>query len=56
MDTNEDDNQRYGMQLYLYAGLQNGMIIRTSIDTITGKLTDSRPKYLGLKPVKCIKL
>lgn len=32
------------------------MIVRTSIDTITGKLTDSRPKYLGLKPVKCIKL
>jgi splicing factor 3B subunit 3 len=44
------------MQLYLYAGLLNGMIVRTSIDTITGKLTDSRPKYLGLKPVKCIKL
>lgn len=44
------------MQLYLYAGLQNGMIIRTSIDTITGKLTDSRPKYLGSKPVRIIKL
>lgn len=32
------------------------MLIRTSIDTITGKLTDSRPKYLGIKPVKCIKM
>lgn len=44
------------MQLYLYAGLQNGMIVRTSIDPITGKLTDSRPKYLGGKPVKLIKI
>lgn len=32
------------------------MLIRTSIDTITGKLTDSRPKYLGIKAVKCVKL
>lgn len=32
------------------------MIVRTSIDSITGKLTDSRPKYLGSKPVKLIKL
>lgn len=32
------------------------MIVRTSIDPITGKLTDSRPKYLGSKPVKIIKL
>lgn len=32
------------------------MIVRTSIDPITGKLTDSRPKYLGGKPVKLVKL
>lgn len=32
------------------------MLIRTSIDTLTGKLTDSRSKYLGTKPVKCIKM
>lgn len=32
------------------------MIVRTSIDPITGKLTDSRPKYLGSKPVRLIKL
>ena len=44
------------MQLYLYAGLENGMIVRTSIDSITGKLTDSRPKYLGGKPVRLVKL
>ncbi len=56
MDVSEDETSKYGTQLYLYTGLKNGMIVRTSIDTITGKLTDSRPKYLGLKPVKCIKL
>ena len=32
------------------------MIVRTSIDSITGKLTDSRPKYLGAKPVKLVKI
>lgn len=56
MHYSEDDTEKYGTQLFLYTGLKNGMIVRTSIDTITGKLTDSRPKYLGLKPVKCIKL
>lgn len=56
MDTSESEADRYGLQLYLYAGLQNGMIVRTSIDPITGKLTDSRPKYLGGKPVKLVKL
>lgn len=56
MTTNEIETDRYGMQLYLYAGLQNGMVVRTSIDPITGKLTDSRPKYLGAKPVKLVKL
>lgn len=56
MATSEAEADRYGMQLYLYAGLQNGMVVRTSIDPITGKLTDSRPKYLGAKPVKLVKL
>ena len=32
------------------------MIVRTSIDPITGKLTDSRPKYLGGKPVRLVKM
>lgn len=32
------------------------MLIRTSIDKITGKLEDSRPKYMGGKPVKCIRM
>lgn len=56
MDTTESETEQYGLQLYLYAGLQNGMIVRTSIDPITGKLTDSRPKYLGAKPVKLVKM
>jgi hypothetical protein len=47
MDASESETDRYGLQLYLYAGLQNGMIVRTSIDPITGRLADSRPKVLG---------
>lgn len=52
----DEDQEKYGKKLYIYTGLINGMLIRTSIDTITGKLTDSRPKYLGSRPVKCVKL
>jgi splicing factor 3B subunit 3 len=29
--------------------------MRTTIDTITGKLADTRPRFLGIKPVKCFK-
>lgn len=52
----EEDQDKYGGKLYVYTGLSNGLLIRTSIDMITGKMQDSRPKFLGGKPVKCIKL
>ena len=42
--------------MYIYTGLANGMLIRTTIDKVTGNMIDSRPKYLGSKPVKCVKL
>jgi splicing factor 3B subunit 3 len=29
--------------------------MRATIDTITGKLADSRSRFLGLKPVKCVR-
>lgn len=35
----------------VHIGLENGVYVRTSIDEITGKLSDTRSKYLGLKPV-----
>ena len=43
-------------QLHLHIGLENGVLLRTVIDTITGNLSDSRSKFLGLKPIKLCKL
>ena len=38
--------------LYLYIGLSNGVLIKTSVDTVTGMQTDMQTKYLGTLPVK----
>lgn len=53
---NEDNLENVpASQLYLYVGLSSGMLMRATIDTITGKLADSRSRFLGLKPVRCIR-
>ena len=38
--------------LYVYIGLQNGVLIRTLLDNISGLLTDSRLRFLGPRPVR----
>lgn len=38
--------------LYVHIGMENGIYVRVGIDPISGKLFDSRLKYLGIKPVK----
>lgn len=38
--------------LYVHIGMDNGIYVRVSIDPISGKLSDSRLKYLGTKPVQ----
>ncbi|RKO91294.1 splicing factor 3B subunit 3-like protein [Blyttiomyces helicus] len=38
--------------LYLNIGLQNGVLLRTTVDTITGVLSDTRLRFLGSRPVK----
>ncbi|KAI9136953.1 CPSF A subunit region-domain-containing protein [Paraphysoderma sedebokerense] len=38
--------------LFLNIGLQNGVLIRSILDDITGALTDTRLRFLGPKPVK----
>lgn len=37
--------------VYLHMGLSNGIYARVSIDSISGKLSDTRLKYLGTRPV-----
>ena len=49
----EDKNVIGG--LYLNVGLQNGTLLRSVLDSVTGDLTDTRTRYLGAKPVKLFK-
>ncbi|RKO98073.1 hypothetical protein CXG81DRAFT_15495 [Caulochytrium protostelioides] len=41
-----------GGGFYLYVGLQNGLLIRASIDAVTGQITDSRTRLLGTQPLR----
>ncbi|CAL1266321.1 unnamed protein product [Larinioides sclopetarius] len=45
-----------GGTLYLNIGLQNGGLLRTVLDQVSGDLTDTRSRYLGSKPVKLFKV
>lgn len=37
---------------YVHIGMENGVYVRVLIDSITGKLSDTRLKYIGSKPVE----
>lgn len=41
----------YTTQLYLNVGLQNGELVRTRIDRVTGDLSEPIRRYLGSRPV-----
>ena len=43
-------------QLYLNIGLQNGVLLRTVLDQVTGDLSDTRTRYLGSRPVKLFRV
>ncbi|KAL3080320.1 hypothetical protein niasHS_012425 [Heterodera schachtii] len=42
--------------VHLNIGLQNGCLLRTTLDQVTGDLTDNRTRYLGTKPVKLFRV
>ncbi|RZF39376.1 hypothetical protein LSTR_LSTR000897 [Laodelphax striatellus] len=42
--------------LYLNIGLQNGGLLRTVLDPVTGDLADTRTRYLGSRPVKLFRI
>lgn len=42
--------------LYLNIGLQNGVLLRTVLDQVTGDLSDTRTRYLGSRPVKLFRI
>ena len=54
----EDVNtgQRLAQTLYLHIGLENGLYLRTILDTTDGSLSDTRRRFLGTKAVKLVQL
>ena len=54
----EDANtgQRLASTLYLHIGLENGLYLRTILDTTDGSLTDTRRRFLGTKAVKLVQI
>ena len=43
-------------QLFLNIGLQNGVLLRTVLDPVTGDLADTRTRYIGSRPVKLFRV
>ncbi len=39
-------------QLYLFVGMNNGILLRASVDALTGNLSDIRTRFLGARPVR----
>ncbi|KAG2730117.1 hypothetical protein I3843_01G272800 [Carya illinoinensis] len=47
-----EDGADHPASLFLNAGLQNGVLFRTVVDMVTGQLSDSRSRFLGLRAPK----
>ena len=43
-------------KLYLNVGLQNGVLLRTVLDPVSGDLSDTRTRYLGARPVRLFRV
>ncbi|KAL2923338.1 hypothetical protein RDABS01_014829 [Bienertia sinuspersici] len=50
--TGGEDGADHPASLFLNAGLQNGVLFRTVVDMVTGQLSDSRSRFLGLRAPK----
>ena len=55
METSSEDTGTTSI-VHLNIGLQNGCLIRTTLDQVTGDLTDNRTRYLGTKPVNLFRV
>ena len=42
--------------LLFFTGLQNGVLLRTVLDQVTGDLSDTRTRYIGSRPVKLFRV
>ncbi|XP_071823754.1 splicing factor 3B subunit 3-like [Apostichopus japonicus] len=57
-DTREERGEDRGTSggLFLNIGLQNGVLLRMVLDSVTGDLSDTRTRYLGSRPVKLFRI
>ena len=53
---NKDMKDVSNERLYLNVGLQNGVLLRTILDHVSGELSDTRTRYLGTRPVKLFRV
>lgn len=56
MATGQGGVDASGHSQYVYAGLQNGILIRSRLDETDGSLQDSRKRFLGTRPVKLMEV
>ncbi|CAN1257724.1 Spliceosome-associated protein 130 B [Linum perenne] len=47
-----EDGADHPASLFINAGLQSGVLFRTVVDMVTGQLSDSRSRFLGLRAPK----
>lgn len=50
--TGGEDGADHPASVFLNAGLQNGVLFRTEVDMVTGLLSDTRSRFLGLRAPK----
>ncbi|TCD65090.1 pre-mRNA-splicing factor rse1 [Steccherinum ochraceum] len=41
---------------FVNIGLQNGVLLRTVLDPVTGQLTDTRTRFLGTRPIRLVRV
>lgn len=56
IETDSGEPQKSAGSLHLNIGLSNGVLLRTSLDPVTGDLADTRTRYLGSRPVKLFRI
>ncbi|KJH51822.1 hypothetical protein DICVIV_02013 [Dictyocaulus viviparus] len=55
LETANEDNKG-SSTIHLNIGLQNGCLLRTTVDNVTGDMMDTRTRYLGTRPVRVFRV
>ncbi|ETN79205.1 splicing factor 3B subunit 3 family protein [Necator americanus] len=55
LETTSEDGKGQST-IHLNIGLQNGCLLRTTVDNVTGDMMDTRTRYLGTRPVRVFRV